>query len=257
MIFKKCPKCDLENPETAKFCNECGAKRGAAESLPMPQQGPARAPEAKPELSAAPEAPEAESGRPSPDEADVTFEEFPCEGPSPQQPFGARFKVIEELGTGTLGKVYKVFDKAMEMDQALKAVKPEISQKAEAFEGLARELKVERGIVHKNIARIFELNVLKGTPFITMEYVSGRDLRSILKEKKRLPVREAISIAKQLFGGLAHAHELGALHLDLRPENIMIDKEGTVKIMDLGIARLFRAKGIIRPVAGMPQNMSP
>jgi len=257
MIFKKCPKCDLENPETAKFCNECGAKLGAAESLPMPQQGPARAPEAKPELSAAPEAPEAESGEPSPDEADVTFEEFPFEGPSPQQPFGARFKVIEELGTGTLGTVYKVFDKAMERDQALKAVKPEISQKAKAFEGFARELKVERGIVHKNIARIFELNALKGTPFITMEYVSGRDLRSILKEKKRLPVREAISIAKQLFGGLAHAHELGALHLDLRPENIMIDKEGTVKIMDLGIARLFRAKGIIRPVAGMPQYMSP
>jgi serine/threonine protein kinase len=68
---------------------------------------------------------------------------------------------------------------------------------------------------------------------------------------------EAFSIAKQLFSGLAQAHKAGALHLDLRPDNIMIDKEGTAKIMDLGIARLFRAKGIIRAVAGMPQYMSP
>jgi serine/threonine-protein kinase len=153
--------------------------------------------------------------------------------------------------------VYKVFDKAMEREVALKAVKPEISQKAEAFEGFARELKAERGIVHKNIARIFELSMVKGTPFITMEYVAGKDLKFLLKEKKRLPIVEAFSIAKQLFSGLAQAHKSGALHLDLRPDNIIIDKEGTAKIMDLGIARLFRAKGIIRAVAGMPQYMSP
>jgi len=324
MIFKKCRHCEFENPETAKFCNECGAKLGAEDSLPSAQQDPLQQPsqptpsEATPpepilapagtppegfrveptllpeafptpsapfETASEPAQPSAEAvpGMPSPPEtvealpiasaeprvatetlgeplsaeAETAPEEYPIEEPSSRQPFGARFKVIEELGTGTLGTVYKVFDKAMERDQALKAVKPEISQKAEAFEGFARELKVERGIVHKNIVRIFELNALKGTPFITMEYAFGRDLRSLLKEKKRLPVREAISIAKQLFGGLAHAHKLGALHLDLRPENIMIDKEGTVKIMDLGIARLFRAKGIIRPVAGMPQYMSP
>jgi TolB-like protein/Tfp pilus assembly protein PilF/predicted Ser/Thr protein kinase len=332
MISKKCPKCEFENPEKARFCNECGAKliaeegppaaqpepaqgpsqtvpsesappepvHGSSETSPdvsaakpsillaaparpepilipagasvqpeVPleprqavelgpeQSGPPQTPETPPVLAPEPEAPVPTSGGFSADEEEVSFDEFPLEGPSPQQPFGARFKLIEELGTGTLGTVYKVFDKAMERDQALKAVKPEISQKAEAFEGFARELKIERGLVHKNIARIFELNVLKGTPFITMEYVSGRSLRSLLKEKKRLSVMEAISIAKQLFAGLAYAHKAGALHLDLRPENIMIDREGTVKIMDLGIARLFRAKGIIRSVAGLPQYMSP
>jgi len=356
MIFKKCPQCEFENPETAKFCNECGARLAAGEGPPVSQPEPVQAPsqptpseaappepvpgpvetspevaEAKPILLAAPvlpepilipagtsvqpsehppvasppmppdaavqappvapgeplepppqavesvpepaapqgpaeipvviaaepEAPVSPLGEPAPAEAEASPEEYIPEEPSSQQPFGARFKVIEELGTGTLGTVYKVFDKAMERDQALKAVRPEMAQKAEAFEGFARELKVERGLVHKNIARVFELNVLKGTPFITMEYISGRSLRSLLKEKKRFSTKEVLSLAKQLFGGLAYAHRVGALHLDLRPENTMIDKEGTVKIMDLGIARLFRAKGIIRSVAGMPQYMSP
>ena len=358
MIFKKCPSCEFENPETAKFCNECGAKLGTEDSLPSPRQEPVQEPlqptpaepspsepilapvatppeppEAGPALLAKstqpepvlipaetlvqpPELPPLSPSEPSlprpaemtppaaateplesaqtlsdhpevypfawieptpPSEAveapttpsetvfepvpplpsPVAPEDYSAEEPSGPQPFGERFKVIEELGTGTLGSVYKVFDKAMEREVALKAVRPEISQKAETFEGFARELKAERGIVHKSVARIFELSVVKGTPFITMEYVAGKDLKSLIREKKRLPVVEAFSIAKQLFSGLAQAHKAGALHLDLRPDNIMIDKEGTAKIMDLGIARLFRAKGIIRAVAGMPQYMSP
>ena len=202
-------------------------------------------------------APPAVADEPLSAEVETPPDDHPEEVLSASKPFGERFKIIGELGTGTLGTVYKVFDKAMERELALKAIKSEISQKAEAFEGFGHELKVERGIVHKNIARIYELSVLKGTPFITMEYVAGKDLKSLVKEKRRLPVVEAFSIAKQLFTGLAQAHKVGALHLDIRPDNIMIDKEGTAKIMDLGIARLFRSKGIIRAVAGMPQYMSP
>ena len=415
MIFKKCPNCELENPETAKFCNECGSKLIPEERVPSPQQEPhpeatppspdestpvepapvepkaaesrpaesvpvepasavpaaietapavpvppaaEEAPPAPPELAepepiaqppaeemptpppdtpallepaAAPaellaplpetplllpvEAPTPEQEQftsaeavpspppepagPCPEEADkasevppvpvvteesveipepapgepaiqllevaeslmdevrATTQEQPAETPAAAHPYGERFKIVEELGTGTLGPVYRVIDKAMERELALKSVRPEISQKAEAFEGFGRELKVERGLIHKNIARIFELILLPGTPFITMEYVPGRDLKSILKEKKRLPVVEVFPITKQLFSGLAEAHRAGALHLDLRPDNIMIDKEGTVKIMDLGILRLFRSKGIIRAVSGMPQYMSP
>jgi serine/threonine-protein kinase len=203
------------------------------------------------------EAPASAPGELQPAEAETAAEEYPVEELSSKHPFGERFKIIEELGAGTLGTVYKVYDKAMERELALKAVKPEISQKAEAFDGFVRELRIERGMVHKNIARIFELFVLKGSPFITMEYVAGRTLKSLLKEKKRLPVMEAFSLAKQLFTGLDQAHKAGALHLDLRPDNIMVDNEGTAKIMDLGISRLFRAKGIIRAGAGMPQYMSP
>ncbi len=226
---------------------------GAAPEPAPPSEAAEILPTAPPEQSAS----TAAAGEPLPVEAETPPEDYPDEEPSAPKPFGERFKIIGELGTGTLGTVYKVFDKAMERELALKAIRSEISQKAEAFEDFGRELKVERGIVHKNIARIYELSVLKGTPFITMEYVAGKDLKSLVKEKRRLPVVEALSIAKQLFTGLAQAHKVGALHLDIRPDNIMIDKEGTAKIMDLGVARLFRSKGIIRAVAGMPQYMSP
>ena len=191
------------------------------------------------------------------EEAIATTQAQPAETPAAAPPFGERFQIIEELGIGTLGTVYRVTDKAMERELAVKSVNPEISQKAEVFEGFGRELKAERGLVHKNVARIFELIPGPGTPFITMEYVAGRDLKSLLKEKKRFPVDEVLPVAKQLFSGLAEAHKVGALHLDLRPDNIKIDNEGTVKIMDLGILRLFRSKGVIRSVSGMPQYMSP
>ncbi|MGB7296291.1 MAG: protein kinase [Candidatus Aminicenantales bacterium] len=236
MTMKKCPNCEFENPEAAKFCNECGSKLSTGEPTPPVESGETAGPAV-------------EGGTPT--------EDAPIEEPKPGPPFGERFKIIEELRQGSLGTVYKVFDKAMERELALKSIKPEIVEKKDVFEGFSREMKVERSIVHKNIARVFELNALLETPFITMEYVPGRDLKSIIKEKKRLPVSEGFAIAKQIFNGLSEAHRLGALHLDLRSDNIMIDKEGTAKIMDLGIARMFRSKGITRGVAGMPQYMSP
>lgn len=271
MIFKKCPNCEFENPETAKFCSECGARLDAGGSAPSPTiptetptdpllltpasalvhvETPAVAPEE-------PSSPAEIPPEPASPEAEALREDYAVEEPAPHRPFGERFKILEELGTGNLGKVYKVFDKAMERELALKSIKPEIAENKDVFEGFSREMKAERGIVHKNIARIFELSVIMGTPFITMEYVPGRDLKSIIKDKKHLPVVEAFAIAKHLFNGLAEAHRQGTFHLDLRPDNIMIDKEGTAKIMDLGIARLFRSKGITRVVAGMPQYMSP
>jgi TolB-like protein/Tfp pilus assembly protein PilF len=345
MISKKCPSCESENPDTAKFCNECGAKLDIGENAPQarqqpgqgtspttpketapaeppqPRETPAAPPPESPETSgsasseqfksgdtslpksesppesafssseisppasppyetpaapallpqakalvhvetpaSAPETPSSPAERPpvpaSPGGGSPA-EESTIEEPEARQPFGERFQIIEELGTGNLGIVYKVFDKAMERELALKAIKPEIAENKDVFEGFSREMKAERGIVHKNIARIFELSVIGGTPFITMEYVSGRDLLAMIKEKKRLPVVEAFAIAKHIFNGLAEAHRQGASHLDLRPDNIKIDKEGTVKIMDLGIARLFRSKGVTRVVAGMPQYMSP
>lgn len=215
----------------------------ASDSAAAPQD----APPSPPVTPSEPEAPEPES----------PAEEEAAEEPKPAAPFGERFKILGELGAGTLGAVYKVLDKAMERELALKSIKPEIAENRKVFDRFSQELKAERGIVHKNIARIFELNALLETPFITMEYVPGQDLKSLLREKKRLPVAEALSLAKQLFNGLSEAHRQGALHLDLRPDNIVLDKEGTAKIMDMGVSRLFRSKGITKGVAGMPQYMSP
>jgi serine/threonine protein kinase/TolB-like protein/Tfp pilus assembly protein PilF len=229
MVFKKCPNCESENPDSAEFCLECGAK--------IDSEKKAAAPSPEVPKTQTPDSPRPEAPLEPPGET--------VEPPTPRYLFGERYQVIETIGTGRLGTVYKVFDKALDRELALKSIKPEIAQNREAFEGFSRELRAERGIVHKNIARLFELSVEKGTPFITMEYVPGQDLRALLKEKRgRLPVDQAVGLAKQLGKGLAEAHRQDVLHLDLRPGAVIVDREGTPKIMDLGITRWLRSRGL-------------
>lgn len=180
MVFKKCPNCESENPDSAEFCLECGAKIEAEKKADSPRS----------------EAPEAQPPAPTPPEASPEPPVETSEPPAPRSLFGERYKIIETIGTGRLGTVYKVFDKALDRELALKSIRPEIAQNGEAFEGFSRELRAERGIVHKNIARLFELSVEKGTPFITMEYIPGQDLKALLKEKRgRLPVDQEIGRA--------------------------------------------------------------
>jgi serine/threonine-protein kinase len=233
MVFKKCPNCESENPDSTEFCLECGAKMESGIKVVAP---PSDSPKAQaPAPAPPPPQPEAEEEAP----------EEPSPPAAPRSLFGERYKIDEIIGTGRLGTVYKVFDKALDRELALKSIRPEIVQDGEAFDGFSRELKAERGIVHKNIARLFELNLEKGTPFITMEYVVGQSLRALREEKNgRLPVSQAAGLAKQLAKGLAEAHRLGVVHLDLRPSNILVDREGTPKIMDLGITRWLRSKGL-------------
>src|SRR5690606_34679435 len=119
--------------------------------------------------------------------------------------------------------------------------------------------KMTRMISHRNVCRMFDLGEDKGTYFITMEYVPGEDLKSLIRMSKRLEVGTAISIAKQVCEGLAEAHRLGVVHRDLKPSNILIDKEGNARIMDFGIARSIQAKGITGAgvIIGTPEYMSP
>jgi TolB-like protein len=116
-----------------------------------------------------------------------------------------------------------------------------------------------RKIAHKNVGRMYELMEEEGTHFITMEYVPGEDLKSFIKRSRQLSVGTAITIAKQVCEGLAEAHRMGIVHRDLKPSNIMIDKEGNARIMDFGIARSLRSKGITQEgvVIGTPDYMSP
>jgi TolB-like protein/Tfp pilus assembly protein PilF len=233
MVFKKCPNCESENPDSAEFCLECGAKMEPEKEAPPPPVAPSPVePEASPPPESYLEPPEEEAAEPS----------------APRSLFGERYNVIEIIGSGRLGTVYKVFDKALDRELALKSFAPEIAKNTEAFQGFSRELRAERGIVHKNIARLFELSAEKGSPFLTMEFVPGQNLRALLLEKRgRLPVDQAVGLAKQLSKGLAEVHRQGVLHLDLRPSNIIVDKEGTPKIIDLGVTRWLRSKGLIGP----------
>jgi serine/threonine protein kinase/Tfp pilus assembly protein PilF len=173
--------------------------------------------------------------------------------------FANRYQIIEELGKGGMGKVYKVFDQEVQAKMALKLIKPEVSVDKSTIDRFRNELKIARDISHKNICRMYDLGKEAGNYFITMEYVSGEDLKSFIRRSKQLVVGTAIFIAKQICDGLAEAHRLGVVHRDLKPGNIMIDREGNAKIMDFGIARSISVKGITGAgvMIGTPEYMSP
>ncbi|MGD8535665.1 MAG: protein kinase [Candidatus Aminicenantes bacterium] len=166
---------------------------------------------------------------------------------------------MEELGRGGMGNVYRVVDKKINEEMALKLLHPVIATEKKTIERFKNELKLARKITHKNVCRMYDLNEEKGTPYITMEYVPGEDLKSIIMMTGQLSVGRAISIAKQICEGLAEAHHLGVVHRDLKSRNIMIDKEGNARIMDFGIARSLKAEGITGDgiMVGTPEYMSP
>ncbi len=158
-----------------------------------------------------------------------------------------------------MGAVYRVEDKKIHEEVALKLIHPQISSDRTIIERFREELKIARKISHRNVCRTHDLGEAGGTHFITMEYVAGEDLKSLIKRIGQLPPAKALSIARQTADGLAEAHRLGIVHRDLKPGNIMIDREGNAKIMDFGIARSLKTKVITGTgfVIGTPDYMSP
>ena len=170
-----------------------------------------------------------------------------------------RYEIIEELGRGGMGNVYRVLDKKINEEVALKLIKPVIATDENIIERFRNELKFARKITHKNVCRMYDLNEEEEILYITMEYVLGDDLKSIIRMVGQLNSRKAISIAKQICEGLAEAHRLAIIHRDLKPRNIMIDKEGNARIMDFGIASSHKTKGITATgdMIGTPEYISP
>jgi serine/threonine-protein kinase len=223
-MSKKCPKCKSDNPGTATFCADCGTQLPSLEDI---------------EVTETMEAPKEELTRGT--------------------TFAGRYEIIEELGKGGMGRVYRVEDTKLEQEVALKLIKPEIAKDKKTIERFRNELKFARNIRHKNVCGMYDLGETEGAHFITMEYVRGEDLRSAIRRFGQLPIGKSISIATQICEGLAEAHRLGVVHRDLKSNNIMIDKEGNVRIMDFGIARSLEAKGITGAgvMIGTPEYMSP
>ena len=173
--------------------------------------------------------------------------------------FAGRYQIIEELGHGGMGRVYRALDTKVKEEVALKLIRPEIASERKTLERFQNELKTARRVSHRHVGRMYELMEEKGTHFITMEYVSGEDLKSAIRRFGQLPVGKSLSIAIQVGEGLAEAHRLGVVHRDLKPSNIMIDREGNARILDFGIARSLEEKGITGAgmMVGTPEYMSP
>ncbi len=220
----KCPKCHFENPDDTLYCGKC--------STPL---------------------------KPLEEISPTKTLETPAKGLTKGTTFASRYEVIEELGKGGMGRVYKALDKEINEEVAIKLLKPEIASDESTVERFRNELKFARKIAHKNVCKMYHLAKEEETPYITMEYVPGEDLKSLVKRKGKIAEQEAISIAKQVCEGLAEAHELGVVHRDLKPQNIMIDEKGRVRIMDFGIARSVEAPGVTLTgiMIGTPDYISP
>jgi TolB-like protein/Tfp pilus assembly protein PilF/tRNA A-37 threonylcarbamoyl transferase component Bud32 len=173
--------------------------------------------------------------------------------------FARRYQVIEELGRGGMGRVYKVYDTEIKEKIALKLLKPEIGVDRETVERFRNELKFARKIGHRNVCKMYDLNKEESAYYLTMEYVHGEDLKRLIKKMGFIPTGKTVSIARQICQGLAEAHSLGIVHRDLKPQNIMVDEGGNAKIMDFGIARSLKLKGMTGAgvMIGTPEYMSP
>ena len=184
---------------------------------------------------------------------------FPLSKLSRGMVFADRYEVTETLGRGGMGRVYRVLDREIDEEVALKLISPKITADETLVELFRNELKLARKITHKNICRMYHFGEEARAYYIIMEYVDGETLKTLIRRKGRLSEREALFIARQLCEGLREAHHQGVIHRDLKPQNIMLDKDETLRIMDFGIARSLGATDITEAgiAIGTPQYMSP
>ena len=175
--------------------------------------------------------------------------------------FGPRYRIETLLGQGGMGRVYKAYDKELNRTVAIKVVRQGAMGEADALNRFKQELVLASKISHKNILRIHDLGEVNGMKFITMAYVEGKDLHQIIKENPKLPLERALKFATQLAGALAAAHAEDVVHRDLKPQNILLDKNDQVYISDFGLAKSFAegAVGMTQTGAflGTPRYMSP
>jgi serine/threonine protein kinase len=222
----KCPRCQADNPEETRYCGHCG--------LDLRKEGE--------------------------DDAAATWtSQTPRRGLDRGTTFARRFEIIEEIGKGGMGTVYKAFDTKIKEIVALKILKPEIASDPEIIERFRNEIKLARKVAHRHVCRMYDLGEEGLSFFISMEFVAGEDLKSFIRRSGHLIELKTLGLARQISEGLAEAHRLGVVHRDLKPQNIMIDREGNAKIMDFGIARSLHARGITGTgvIIGTPEYMSP
>jgi serine/threonine-protein kinase len=168
----------------------------------------------------------------------------------------SRYRIVNLLGRGAMGEVYRAEDLKLGQPVALKLLSTRGLGRDQSIERLAGEVRLARRIAHPNVCRVYDIGEVSGWHYLSMEYVDGETLASLLKRIGRLPMEKALDVARQLCAGLAAAHECGVLHRDLKPANIMVDGRGDIRIMDFGIS--VETQQVQRvELAGTPAYMAP
>jgi len=173
--------------------------------------------------------------------------------------FGGRYEILRVLGQGGMGAVYQARDRELDRLIALKVIRPELATDPAILQRFKQELILARNITHKNVVRIYDLGEAEGIRFISMEYVDGEDLRSLLQHHGKFSSREAIAMIEQVCRALDAAHAEGVIHRDLKPQNIMRDRNGRIVVMDFGLARSLGDSGLTQTgaIVGTLEYMSP
>jgi CheY-like chemotaxis protein len=176
------------------------------------------------------------------------------------QLFAGRFEVLEEIGSGGMGMVYRALDRELGDQVAIKTLRPELLQDATLLERFKSEIRLARHISSKHVVRTHDIGERDGIYYLTMEYVEGITVRELLDTRGRLGTAPTLAIASQLAQSLVAAHEQGVIHRDIKPQNLLLDAAGVLKVMDFGVARLAGGNANLTEagmIVGTPSYMAP
>jgi eukaryotic-like serine/threonine-protein kinase len=243
-----CPTCQTPNPEGAIACLKCSGRL----SIPLSTSRPDSDHEAMQTIAPPSNFQEWAQGQ--------ALYATPVSLVLPEGvEIGHRYKVLKLLGIGGMGSVYRVHDRELDRDVALKLIRGDIATNASTLERFKREIQLSSKVTHKNVLRVFDLGETHGVKYLTMEYVEGEDLAGLLQREKRLPMPRILSIFRQICEGLQAAHAKGVIHRDLKPQNVMLDAEDHVLLTDFGLAKTVEQSGVTQTgaIVGTPYYMSP
>ncbi len=240
----KCAACSAEVPATSRFCPDCGV----ATQSSRPVMATAAATEAMPPRRSS------QSSGSLTNSGAVDFDEGRF---LPGTLLAERYRILGCVGKGGMGEVYRANDLRLGQSVALKFLPEHMSQDPAILARFYSEVRIARQITHPNVCRVYDIGDVEGQPFISMQFVDGETLASLLLRIGRLPADKAIDITRRLCAGLAAAHSQGVLHRDLKPANIMIDGRGQVLIMDFGLAGVAEQIEGSDIRSGTPAYMSP
>lgn len=245
----KCESCGISLSETARFCSSCGAMISWHDDLTATLSTPPQPTPIANTAAGAVQQAHARSRNPSGVADQGRF--------LPGALLAERYRIVALIGKGGMGEVYRADDLILGQSVALKFLPEAASKNEELLMRFRNEVRLARRVSHANVCRVYDVGEVEGQTFLSMEYVDGEDLASLLRRIGRVPPDKAVEIARQVCAGLAAAHREGVLHRDLKPANIMLDSRGHAVITDFGLAGLADQIRAAEVRSGTPAYMSP
>ena len=262
-----CTTCGQPLPETARFCSKCGNVVDVDPNATVLGQDPDLDGNLE---TLAPHLPE--TPRPRPRATGGTTPRPPSTPPRPRSappsispttasdPIGGgrfapgaivaeRYRIVALLGRGGMGEVYRAEDLKLSQVLAIKFLPEALSKDVSALARFHSEVRIARQVSHPNVCRVFDIGDADGVPFLTMEYIDGEDLSSLVRRIGRLPQDKAVEVSRQICAGLGAAHERGVIHRDLKPSNVMLDEQARLVLRTLasrGLLQIFEGRKCAR-----------